>query len=70
MIYRRSDWFFERTQSRALASVPWDQPTTRYRLFLRSKQGVATADYALIIAVIAASAAALISVWGGIVGIY
>ena len=70
MIYRRSDWHFERTQSRALASVPWDLQTTRYHLFLRGKQGMATADYALIIAVIAASAAAVISVWGGIVGIY
>lgn len=28
MLYRRSDWRFERTQSRDFASVPWAQPVT------------------------------------------
>jgi len=28
MIYRRSDWRFERTQSRNLASIPWAQPAS------------------------------------------
>ena len=39
-------------------------------LFLRCKQGMATADYALIVAIIAAGAAAGISVWARVAGIY
>lgn len=75
MIYRRSDWHFERTQSRELASTPWAQPESawlaRLWVVLRGDaQGMATADHALIIAIVAAGAAAGVSVWAGIVGIF
>ena len=75
MIYRGSDWHFERTQSRDLASMPWAQPESgwlaRFWVVLRGDaQGMATADHALIIAIIAAGAAAGITVWARIVGIY
>ena len=40
------------------------------RSFLRQQQAMATADFALIVAIIAAGAAAGISVWARIAGIY
>ena len=75
MIYRRSDWHFERTQSRELASMPWAQPEARWlaRLWVVLRgdaDGTAAANHALIIAIIAAGAAAGISVWARIAGVY
>jgi hypothetical protein len=75
MIYRRSDWHFERTQSRELASMPWGEPESGWlaRLWVALRgdaQGMTTADHALIIAMIAASAAAGITVWARMAGIY
>ena len=75
MIYRRSDWHFERTQSREFASMPWAQPESAWLarlwvVFRRDAHGMATADHALIVAIIAASAAAGITVWARMVGIY
>ena len=55
--------------------MPWTQPESGWLaglwVVLRGDaQGMARADYALVISVIASAAAAGISVWARIIGIY